>query len=1726
MLAPERDPSRPPLVQVVFQLQNAPPPRGLTLPGLDARAARRRDRDGRSSTSSLNLFEAGEGARRRLPLQHRPLRRDDRRAPRRAPRALLEARPRPTPRRAVADLPLLSAAERHAAGRRVGRAPGRRTRSAAAASTRALRGAGAGDARGAGGHLRGREPRLRRARRARASRLADHLAVARGGAGRRSSASASSARSTSSVAILGVLAAGGAYVPLDPAYPAERLAFARRRQRRRGARHPRRPRPSAAGRAPPARRAGRRAAPLACGSTPSGRTRGRSPRRAPRRRRSRSRRATSPTSSTPRARPAGRRASLVTHGNVVRLFAARPRPGSASGPRDVWTLFHSYAFDFSVWEIWGALAYGGRLVVVPYWVSRARRRRFRELLARERVTVAQPDAVGLPPARRGPTARRAARRPRRSPSARGDLRRRGARAGVARALVRAPRRRAPAPRQHVRHHRDDGARHLPADRRRRRPRRTSASPIGEPIARPRRSACSTATLAPVPVGRAGRALRRRRRAWRGATSAGPELTAERFVPDPFAGAGGRGRGSTARATSARWLPTGDLGLPRADRPPGQDPRLPHRAGGDRGGARARTRRCGRRWCWRAAGEERRDAASSPTSTVRGGARPRGAGADAAEPSSPRRLPEHMVPAAFVTLAALPLTAQRQGRPAGARRDRAGGCRRRGRAGAYVAPRDDLERFLAGSSRESLEVERVGVHDGFFELGGNSIAGAVLVNRLQQELGEIVQVVVIFDAPTVAELADHLRGEHPRAVSRRWGRAGGRGADRGRVAPRATRSRVTEASAAELVAIVRARRPPGLDAAPTGPRNPRAVFVLAPPRSGTTLLRVMLGGHPRLFAPPELELPVVRDAGRASGGVHAAGAATLLARGGGAGGDGGAGLRGRGGGGDRRPRASGRGWTDAAALWPSSRRRWAGGCWSTRRRPTPSTRRSWRAPRRGSTAPLYVHLVRHPCGDDPLVRGGEARPDLLPPAAPVRAPRAGRADLARVRTQRPRLPRRACPQSAGTGCASRTWCARPEEVLRRRRRVPRPRPTTRRWRSPTRAGGADDRRPPRRLAHAGRRQVPGAREESTPGSPSAGARGSPRTSLGEPTRRLAEELGYAIGRGRARYRRRSGSGGRAGRGRRPRARRAPIRPAPRDGPCRSPSPRSGSGSSTGWSRGAPIYNIPLAAPPARRARPRRPSPRASPRSSRRHEVAPHHLRRGRRPAGAGRRAGRRRPARRRAARRPLRPARRRAARRRRGGSPASEAARPFDLARGPLVRAALVAPRRRATTWRSSPCTTSSPTAGRWASSCASWGRSTPRSRRPARPSPLRRARRSSTPTSPSGSAAGSPARSLERQLGLLAPERSPAPRRSSSCRPTGRARRCRRCRGAQAPFALPAALCRALRAPSARREGATLFMALLAAFAALLARLTGEDDVVVGSPVAGRNRARDRGADRLLRQHPGPAHRPRGRPRLRGARWRGCARRRSAPTPTRTCRSSAWSRSCSRSASLARHAALPGPASRSRTRRVGAPRAPRPHPRAARRRRGGGARPSSTSRLYVSRGGPAGRSPAAGSTTSTSSTRATIARFGGWLAALLDGLAAARRRALSELPLLSAAERSQLARWATAARDAAPPAGRSAAPTGSSRGRRSGPATRRSSGARSGSPTASWRPGSPASPAGSPRWASGRRRSSGSACRARRTSSWPSSRCSRPAAPTCRSIPAYPAERLGFMLEDTGRPSS
>ena len=176
------------------------------------------------------------------------------------------------------------------------------------------------------------------------------------------------------VGLLGILKAGAAYVPLDPSYPAERLAYMISDAKpcwcsprgRRQALPVVAAAPEAAGRGDDAGiatgvplidlEADAHYGPL-------------SPTVILIFRRPASRQATQPMSSTRQAPPAAQgghgRAS-----NVQRLFSATDN-WFRFGPDDVWTLFHSLAFDFSVWEIWGALLYGGRLVVVPQLVSRS-----------------------------------------------------------------------------------------------------------------------------------------------------------------------------------------------------------------------------------------------------------------------------------------------------------------------------------------------------------------------------------------------------------------------------------------------------------------------------------------------------------------------------------------------------------------------------------------------------------------------------------------------------------------------------------------------------------------------------------------------------------------------------------------------------------------------------------------------------------------------------------------------------------------------------------------------------------------------------------------------------------------------------------------------------------------------------------------------------------------------------------------------------------------------------------------------------------------------------------------------------------------------------------------------------------------------------------------------------------------------------------------------------------
>ncbi|WP_141119917.1 non-ribosomal peptide synthetase, partial [Mycobacterium malmoense] len=200
-----------------------------------------------------------------------------------------------------------------------------------------------------------------------ANRLA-HLLIERGAGAGESVAVVLSRSSEAIVAILAVLKTGAAYVPIDPALPAARIEFMLSDAA-----------PVAAvTTAALAERLAGYVLPVIDVHDPG----------------LRARPATAPPGPDPEdvahviytsgttGVPKG---VAVSHANVTRLFDA-PEVGVVLGPGQVWTQFHSYAFDFSVWEIWGALLHGGRLVVVPEAVARSPKD-FHALLVAEKVTV-------------------------------------------------------------------------------------------------------------------------------------------------------------------------------------------------------------------------------------------------------------------------------------------------------------------------------------------------------------------------------------------------------------------------------------------------------------------------------------------------------------------------------------------------------------------------------------------------------------------------------------------------------------------------------------------------------------------------------------------------------------------------------------------------------------------------------------------------------------------------------------------------------------------------------------------------------------------------------------------------------------------------------------------------------------------------------------------------------------------------------------------------------------------------------------------------------------------------------------------------------------------------------------------------------------------------------------------------------------------------------------------
>ncbi|MEI6970447.1 MAG: AMP-binding protein [bacterium] len=166
-----------------------------------------------------------------------------------------------------------------------------------------------------------------------------------------------------------------------------------------------------------------------------------------------------------------------------------------------------------------------------------------------------------------------------------------------------------------------------------------------------------------------------------------------------------------------------------------------------------------------------------------------------------------------------------------------------RRAGFVVPTTPVATAIAGMWAAVLSISDVGMDDNFFDLGGDSLKAATLVNEIQKKWGETVFVAALFDAPTVRNFETFVVRNHPQLAAQITGQL----LTPAEAAPRGRIDSATIRKFAKSIGSTSA----GLN--PPECRNPQAVFILSPPRSGSTLLRAMLAGNNRLFAPPELYL---------------------------------------------------------------------------------------------------------------------------------------------------------------------------------------------------------------------------------------------------------------------------------------------------------------------------------------------------------------------------------------------------------------------------------------------------------------------------------------------------------------------------------------------------------------------------------------------------------------------------------------------------------------------------------------------------------------------------------------------------------------------------------------------------------------------------------------------------------------------------------------------------------
>jgi amino acid adenylation domain-containing protein len=428
---------------------------------------------------------------------------------------------------------------------------------------------------------------------------------------------------------------------------------------------------------------------------------------------------------------------LVNHSNVVRLFAATNSWYNFKS-EDVWTMFHSYAFDFSVWEIWGALLYGGRLVIVPYFVTRSPQL-FYELLSQEKVTILN----------QTPSAFRQLIQVEQSQETLGDLKLRlvifGGEALEIKSLQ-----------PWFEQHGDQSPQlvnmygitettvHVTYRPLSKADLHGSASVIGRPIPDLQVYVLDEHQK-PVPIGVPGEMYVGGAGVTRGYVNR-PQLTTQRFISNPFAD------NPKARLYKtgdlARYLPNGELEyLGRIDN------QVKIRGFRIELGE-IETLLAQHPDIWESVVVVREDEPGDKR-LVAYVVPEVGQSPKAAEVRQflANQLPSYMVPNTFVLLESLPLTSN-------------GKVDRRAlpkpeldstRLDKYVAPRTPTEEILALIWAQVLKVEQVGIEDNFFEIGGHSLLATQVVSRIRNTFKVELPLRDLFARATVAELA-HLIGQ--------------------------------------------------------------------------------------------------------------------------------------------------------------------------------------------------------------------------------------------------------------------------------------------------------------------------------------------------------------------------------------------------------------------------------------------------------------------------------------------------------------------------------------------------------------------------------------------------------------------------------------------------------------------------------------------------------------------------------------------------------------------------------------------------------------------------------------------------------------------------------------------------------------------------------------------------------------------------------------------------------